>query len=177
MKRILYLLIFFITFPIFADLEFGHTNFNEILIVYTFVDYNNDNEYLLRRIEIHIYKIDSSNIYIKILTRNIKYKNELNVEYLKIDEEYYNTIFEKLLNIDFNDIILANTIFEYNGGEHLSISIGTFGCSQHLSISNPFLNIRTRKLELLNIVLIEIFKNTNLLDYYGNLSKTIDENL
>ena len=75
MKTILLILIIFVSFPIFADWDFGfHTKYNEIQITYSYVNFIGD-DIFLHRIEIHFYKIDSHNIYIELKTRNIRNKN------------------------------------------------------------------------------------------------------
>jgi hypothetical protein len=159
-------LLFFLNYPAFAEPYLGDDT--EININYVYTDMDNN---IFRFIRIRFMIIGSSNyeIDIEIETKDTVNGNKFKLKALRIDEEYFYSIYERLMNINFNEIVRINNEPGFIEGEFLSIIIGTRNCDLVLRIRNPALSIYERKLDELNLILIDIFQKVDLINFYGNL--------
>jgi hypothetical protein len=85
---------------------------------------------------------------------------------IPIDEEYYNQIYEKIVNINFREIILANQSVFGADGEYVKIEIGTTSSNLILGIWSPSLNMLNRKTEGINAILQDLFAKAGLEEWY-----------
>jgi hypothetical protein len=83
---------------------------------------------------------------------------------IKIDKEYFDYIYEELLNINYSEII-KNSPNIGADGTGLKIKVGTFQNHLIINIRNFNIDIENRKLEKLNEIMKNIFNKINLLEW------------
>jgi hypothetical protein len=106
-------------------------------------------------------KYDSSNFGIELeFSKEI---NDSKFTLIKIDEIDFNYIYEKIISIDFNEIIKENNERESLKEEYLIISIRTYGYNMAFQINDPHYNSPERKLETLYQIILDIFEKVELL--------------
>jgi hypothetical protein len=106
-------------------------------------------------------KYDSSNFGIELeFSKEI---NDSKFTSIKIDEINFNYFYEKIMGINFNEIIRENNEHEYLKEEYWIISIRTYGYNMAFQINDPNYNSSERKLETLYQIIFDFFKKVELL--------------
>jgi hypothetical protein len=117
-------------------------------------------------ITIYFYNYSSENIFIQVDKRQRENENDKFTWEIKIDEDYFYFIYNKIINLNMKEMLLINSEIKFDDTDFVSIKIGTYNCFQTFSIANPKFNIQERKLEEINLIIIEIFRKVSLLEYY-----------
>jgi hypothetical protein len=85
---------------------------------------------------------------------------------IPIDEEYYNMIYEKIVNVKFSEVILANRDVFGADGVEIRIKIGTPASNLVLTIWSPWNDMLKRRTEEINIILQDLFAKVELREWY-----------
>jgi hypothetical protein len=117
-------------------------------------------------INIYFYNYDSENAFIEVSKRQIENENDKLFWTIKINEDYFYYIYNKIINLNMKEMLLNNSKREYVNENFVSIRIGTYNCFQTFSIINPKIDAQERKLEKINLILMEIFEKINISKYY-----------
>ena len=85
---------------------------------------------------------------------------------IQIDEEYFEMIYKRILDLDFREIILKNEHITGTDGVDVEISIGNFQNNIILQVWSPGYKPDERNLEELLSILKDIFVKIGLEQYY-----------
>jgi hypothetical protein len=84
---------------------------------------------------------------------------------IDIDEQYFDMIYTKILELNFKDIITQNKNIIGADGETIRIKIGAPAATLDLTIWSPGLDTQKRKTEDLNAIIQELFMKAELAEW------------
>jgi len=125
----------------------------------------------------HSLRIPYNEIDIKMLYENDMYKIEVHTQQMDgktgfedsnrdynvfIEENYFTILYNKILNINFKEIIFSNENFLVCEGKDIQLTIGTAQNNLRIKVLDPLYQSDSRKTATLYEIILDIFKKIDL---------------